>query len=73
MQQVKIFKGIETEVSSLENDINEWMRTSGAQVVSITGNIAPQTRAPASDAPGLGHGPYAASDVLIVVLYETGE
>ena len=30
MQQVKIFKGIETEVSSLENDINEWMRTSGA-------------------------------------------
>jgi hypothetical protein len=62
----------ESEVVSLENEINEWIRGSGAQVVSITGNIAPQTKDTASDAPALGHGPYAPSDVLVVVLYETG-
>ena len=70
MQQVKIFKGIESEVASLESEINEWIRSSGAKVLNITGNIAPQTKDETSDAPALGHGPYAPSDVLVVVLYE---
>ncbi len=71
MQQVKIFKGIESEVASLESEINEWIRSSGAQVVSITGNIAPQTKDDKSDVAALGHGPYAPSDVMVVLLYET--
>ena len=69
MRQVKIFKGIESEVAALESEINEWMRDSDAEVISITGNIAAQTMDPASDTPALGHGPYAPSDVMIVVLY----
>ena len=71
MQQVKIFKGIESEVTSLESEINGWIQSSGARVLSITGNIAPQTKDDTSDAPSLGHSPYAPSDVLVVVLYET--
>jgi hypothetical protein len=43
-QQVKLFKGIESEVQPLENEINAWIRKSRARVISITGNIAPQSR-----------------------------
>ena len=39
VQQIKIFKTIETERDQLERDINRWMRKSGARVISITGNI----------------------------------
>lgn len=71
MQQVKLFKGIESEVRGLEDEINSWIRTSRARVISITGNIAPQTRRSESDANALGGGGFAPSDVLLVVLYET--
>ena len=40
MQQVKIFKSVDTELADLERQINRWMRKSGARVLSITGNIA---------------------------------
>jgi len=65
MQQVKIFKSVDTELAELEQQINRWMRKSGAKVVSITGNLAPS--------PHSSSGPlntFAASDVLLVVLYE---
>lgn len=72
MHQVKIFKGVENEVSQLEADINSWLKSSGARVVNITGNIAPQTGGAggSSSAATLGQGPHAPSDVLVVVLYE---
>jgi hypothetical protein len=65
MQQVKLFKSIESELEDLQKAINEWIKESGAKIISITGNIAPQT--------GHGGGPmntFASSDVLVVVLYE---
>ena len=68
MQQIKIFKGVEAEVSMLENDVNEWLRESNVRVLNITGNIAPQSGA-ASDS---GTHRFAPSDVLLIVLYETG-
>jgi hypothetical protein len=65
MQQVKIFKSVDTELADLEKQINRWMRKSGARVLSITGNISSQ--------PSLGSGPlnsFAASDIMLIVLYE---
>lgn len=71
MQQVKLFKSVEDQIGSLEQEINDWLSRSGARVISITGNIAPQSMKPNSTG-GLGKGSFSPSDVLIVVLYETG-
>ncbi len=70
MQQVKLFKGVEAEVSVLEADVNDWIRESGVRVVSIQGNIAPQT---VSDSETGTSGRFSSSDVLLVVMYETLE
>ena len=64
MQQVKIFECLENEIKSLEGEINQWLSESGARIISITGNIAPQgvtSQPKARPAP---------SDVLLIVLYE---
>ena len=66
MRLVKIFKSIESELWTMEKEINGWAEESGVKIISVTGNIAPQT----SNAPTQG---FSASDVLIVVLYETSE
>ena len=71
MRQIKLFKGIENEVDSVEREINQWIRTSGAQVVSISGNIAPQTQKEPGG--GLSRTAMAPSDVLLVVLYESDD
>ena len=65
MQQVKIFKSVDTEIPEMERQINRWMRKSGARVLSITGNLTSQSAA--SSAP---MNSFAASDVLLIVLYE---
>ena len=64
MQQIKIFKTIESERDQLERDINRWMRKSGARVISITGNIS--SNSPASYAMSS----FSGNDILIIVLYE---
>jgi hypothetical protein len=66
MRQVKIFKSIESELWNMEKEINSWAQETGAQIVSVTGNIAPQTGGASS------HG-FASSDVLVIVLYEPTE
>ncbi len=71
MQQIKIFKGLESEIGTLEKEANDWIRQSGARVVSITGNIAPQSQPASSKAGGLSQGTYPPSDVVLIVLYET--
>ncbi len=63
MRQLKIFKSIESELWNMEKEINTWIQETGAQVVSVTGNIAPQTGG------GSSHG-FASSDVLVIVVYE---
>jgi hypothetical protein len=65
MQQIKLFKGIVNELEMLESDVNEWIAKSGHRIVSLTGNIAPQTH---SGETGLGTFP--SSDVLVIVVYE---
>ena len=72
MQQIKLFHGIESELRGLEDEINAWLRESGARVISISGNVAPQS-SPRGGGAGatLTRSPFAASDVLVIVLYET--
>ncbi len=67
MQKIKLFKSVENELNALEAEMNAWIESSGARIISVTGNIAPQS-AGAMDAKSFG-----ASDVLIIVLYEEGK
>lgn len=72
MQKIKIFKGVENDLATLEAEVNAWLAASKASVKQIVGNIAPQS--PAASAQG-GHGltksEFPPSDVLIIVLYES--
>ncbi|MCA9291217.1 MAG: hypothetical protein KDA25_08810 [Phycisphaerales bacterium] len=67
MHQVKLFKGVENEIHGLEAEINAWLKESGAKVVQMLGNIAPQT-------PGREQGGstsrFAPSDLFLAVVYE---
>ena len=65
VQQVKLFKGVDSELPELERQVNRWIRKSGARVLSISGNIAAQTAAPS----GMVN-TFAASDVLMIVHVE---
>ena len=71
MQQVKIFKSIESDVMALERDVNAWIRDTGAKVISITGNITPQSGGPGLGATSVAEQPIP-SDILLVVLYQAG-
>jgi|TARA_B100000678_G_scaffold139203_2_gene116257 hypothetical protein len=73
MQRVKLFKGLETEVEALEQQVNAWVESEGAKIIQVTGNIATQSYNPAAKSgSSLQSNVAAASDVLIVVLYEKG-
>lgn len=69
-----MFMGLEGETNALSKEINDWIRQSGANVLQISGNIAPQS----SGGSGLGGGlpgtslasGRVPSDVLVIVLYE---
>ncbi len=67
MQQIKIFKGIESELSELENRMNGWLKQTGARVIQITGNIAPQSGVTEQSSLGKSYTP---SDIVVIVLYE---
>ena len=73
MQQVKLFKGIESEINQLEAEINDWLNSSGAKVLQINSNIAPQSILPSSSG-GLATGGssqrFAPSDLFVAILYE---
>ena len=66
MQRVKLFKSIETDIEDLERQINDWIESSGARVIHVFGNIAPQTAGSGSASTRK----FDASDVLLAILYE---
>jgi|TARA_B100000809_G_scaffold82001_1_gene80291 hypothetical protein len=68
MQQVKIFKSIESEIPAMEEEINGWLSESGARVVQMSGNIAPQTQVETSL--GGGGSSFSSSDVILMIVYE---
>ena len=68
MQRIKLFKGLESDISGLEAEINGWIEETGAKVVNMFGNIAPQT-------PGAGSSSarqFTPSDVMLAVVYDVG-
>ena len=68
MQQIRIFKSIESDIGELEREINGWLQESGVKVINMFGNIAPQTvNAEGTGATGRAFSP---SDVFMVVVYE---
>ena len=64
MQQVKIFKSVDTELGDMETQMNRWIAESKAKVISIHGNISPQ-----AGKHGI-QGSFSAADVFVIVLYE---
>ena len=72
MQQIKLFKGVENSIDVLEKEINDWLRQTGKQIVSMTGNIAPQSPKPEGGS-GLGKSAFSPSDVLVILLYEDSQ
>lgn len=71
MNQVKFFRALENDLPGLERQINEWLQREGVKVKHIFGNLAPQTLRPGAVGDSIGHGgPFAPSDVLIVVVFE---
>ena len=73
MLQIKTFIGREDHTSELDDAVNTWIAESGAKVVSITGNIAPQSILPGKDSPsGTPGRRFAPSDLFVLVTYEKG-
>lgn len=64
MRQVKLFKGIESEASALEREVNAWIRENKVDVVRIAASIAPQSAGPAAK------DRFTPSDLLIMVDYQ---
>jgi len=71
VQQIKIFKGLENDISVLETEINTWLCESKARVINMSGNIAPQSESRQAGGGGLSNSTFSPSDVVIMLLYET--
>lgn len=69
MYQVKIFKGLESNLPGLEKEMNAWLAETNARVTQIFGNLAPLS-GERNEGNSLAAYPYVASDVMLVVLYE---
>lgn len=68
-----MFKSIETELGDMEANINQWLATTQAKIISITGNISPQTiRHLGTNGQSLEgtFGAFGASDVFVIIQYE---
>ena len=70
MHQIKLFLDMESNSAGLEDKVNDWLKTSGAKVVNIFGNIAPQTVTTESKTTALAERKFSSSDLLLVVVYE---
>lgn len=70
MQLVKLFTGLEGQTEVLEQEINGWVQNTGAKIVQISGNIAPQSTGQSASSDGLGGGGRPPSDLFVIVLYE---
>jgi len=72
MYQIKIFKGLESNLAGLEKEVNTWLAETNSRVVQVFGNMAPLS-GERNEGNSLSAYPYVASDVLMVVLYEKSD
>ena len=71
MHQIKIFKSLESDVSALERQVNNWLESESVKVVNMFGNMSPQSSGGQDGGDAYISGsPYAPSDVFLVVVYE---
>lgn len=72
MNQVKLFCDIESNIQTLESNINTCLADHpDISNVRITGNIAPQTMTASSQKVGaLGGQRFASSDIVVIIQYE---
>ena len=70
MNQIKIFKGLENDLTGLEQEVNAWLAEADARVLNIFGNMAPQTLRPQAQSGGLSTTDFVPSDVILVVVYD---
>ena len=69
MHQIKLFVALESSVESLEREINDWLTQSGANVVKLIGNIAPQTPAYLATKSEQTGRRFHPSDVFLAIVY----
>ena len=69
MHQIKLFKGVETEIREMEKEINAWLKESKARVIQLSANIAPQTNEPAPTGVAKSR-QYAPSDLFVSLVCE---
>lgn len=80
MQQIKLFIGREDHTKELEDEVNAWIAEAGVEILSIAGNLSPQSVLPgaggSSTSSGLGNTGttrrFAQSDIMILVTYKKG-
>ncbi|CAG0950590.1 hypothetical protein PHYC_00179 [Phycisphaerales bacterium] len=74
MQQIKLFSGSEDQMGSVERDVNDWLRASGARIVNIFGNMSPQSVLSGESRQKVsmesGSRRFAPSDVFVCIVYE---
>jgi hypothetical protein len=70
MHQVKIFRGLESDIASLEKQVNAWLAEAHVKVVNMFGNMSPQSPSPTSSA-AISGSAFSPSDIFLVILYET--
>lgn len=64
MRLIKIFKGNEEQTDELQQEVNNWITSTGAKLLDITGNIAPQSPMSHPNARPMP------SDVLLIATYQ---
>lgn len=70
VHQIKIFKGLEDDTTTIEHDVNQWLAENKVKVIQIIGNVAPQTLAAEAVKNTLTRTNHPPSDVMLVLLYE---
>ena len=70
MHQIKFFKAVESDLDALQDEMNGWLKETGAEVVQVLGNIAPQTVPAGQSSSGMTKSAFAPSDVLFAVVYK---
>ncbi|HVP72827.1 MAG TPA: hypothetical protein VMS30_03760 [Phycisphaerales bacterium] len=70
VHQIRLFKGVETEVRDMEKEINHWLKDTKARVVHLASNIAPQSNDPQAFA-GPKSRQFAPSDLFVAIVYDT--
>ncbi len=70
MHQIKLFVDLESNAQAMEDRINDWLKESGAKVINIVGNVAPQTVTAESKGTALAERKFSSSDLFGAVVYE---